>query len=181
LSAPKGIALATPEQAVLVNGASASIIGTQDIEALAQGQFSLAAAQGLSLYTMGQEAPEGDPNQERGIKLHAADGAVQVQSQQGPSKIAAQQSVSLVSTNSEAKLLASQHLLLTAGGAYVRLEGSNIQIHAPGAVTFKAGMHDFVGPQGKNIEVQLPRGNQPACVECMRDLALKHEAVASRG
>ena len=50
---------------------------------------ALAAAQGLSLYTMGQEAPEGDPNQERGIKLHAADGAVQVQSQQGPSKIAA--------------------------------------------------------------------------------------------
>lgn len=151
LSAPKGIALATPEQAVLVNGATASLTGGQDIEAMAQGQFSLAAAKGLALYTVGNKAPAGDPNTETGIKLHAADGAVKLQSQQGESKIAAQQSVTLASSTQGANVQAAQHLLLAAAGAYIRLEGSNIQIHAPGAVTFRAGAHNFVGPGSSSV------------------------------
>ncbi|WP_284337944.1 DUF2345 domain-containing protein, partial [Comamonas sp. NoAH] len=56
LSAPKGIALVTPEQAVVVSGTTSALAAGQDIEALAQTQLSLAAAQGLSLYTVGQEA-----------------------------------------------------------------------------------------------------------------------------
>ncbi|WP_284337937.1 DUF2345 domain-containing protein, partial [Comamonas sp. NoAH] len=93
-----------------------------------------------------------EPNTERGIKLHAADGAVKVQSQQGPSQMAAQQSVTLASTTQGANVLAAKHLLLTAGGGYIRLEGGNIQIHAPGAVTFKAGSHKFVGPQASSVD-----------------------------
>lgn len=152
LSAPKGIALATPEQAVLVNGATASLAGGQDIEALAQGQLSIAAARGLSLYTVGNEAPGGDPNTERGIRLHAASGAVKVQSQKGESKLAAQGSVTLASTTQDTQVLGSQHLLLSAGGAYVRLEGGDIRIHAPGAVTFKAGAHKFTGPSSASVQ-----------------------------
>ena len=174
LSAPKGIALTTPAQAVLVSGATSSASGGQDIEMLAQGQLSLAAAQGLSLYTVGNPAPDQDPNQERGIKLHAADGAVKVQSQQGASQIAAQQSVSLVSSTSEAKLLAAEHLLLTAGGAYIRLEGSNIQIHAPGAVTFKAGVHNFVGPGSSSVSAQLSASRLLGC-------SMQESSAASAG
>ncbi len=163
LSAPQGIALATPEQAVLVNGATASLTGGQDIEALAQGQLSLAAAKGLSLYTVGQPAPGGEPNTERGIKLHAADGAVKVQSQQGESKIAAQRSVTLASSSQGVQVAADKHLLLTAGGAYVRLQGSTVQIHAPGAVTFRAGAHHFTGPGSSSASAHMPTSQLKGC------------------
>lgn len=165
LSAPQGIAMATPEQAVLINGATASLAGGQDIEAIAQAQFSLAAAKGLSLYTVGNKAPQGDPNTEIGIKLHAADGAVQLQSQQGESRLAAQQSVTFASSTQGASVLAAQHLLLTAGGAYIRLEGGTIQIHAPGAVTFKAGSHRFVGPGSSATNASVPTGELKGCAQ----------------
>ena len=31
-----------------------------------------------------------------------------------------------------------KHVLLTAQGAYIKLEGGNIEVHAPGNVDFKA-------------------------------------------
>ncbi|WP_370682135.1 type VI secretion system Vgr family protein [Comamonas sp. GB3 AK4-5] len=163
LSAPQGIALATPTQAVVVSGSTSSLTGGQDIEVIAQGQLSLAAAKGLSLYTVGNEAPANDPNTERGIKLHAAAGSVEVQSQQGESKIAAQQSVTFASATQGASVLAAKHLLLTASGAYVRLEGSGIQIHAPGAVTFRAGAHNFVGPGASSVEAALSGSEMRGC------------------
>lgn len=174
LSALQGIAMATPEQAVLINGATASLVGGQDIEAMAQGQFALAAAQGLSLYTVGNKAPQGDPNTETGIKLHAADGAVKLQSQQGESRLAAQQSVTFASSTQGASVLAAKHLLLTAGGAYIRLEGGNIQIHAPGAVTFKAGSHKFVGPGSAQTQADLASSSLGKC-------DIQREAAASQG
>ena len=162
LSAPSGIALATPSQAVLVNGASASLIGGQDIEFIAQGQFSLASAKGLALYTVGGPAPKDDPNAERGIHLHAADGAVKVQSQNGPTAIAAQKSVTFASTTQEAQVLGKNHLLLTAGGGYVKLEGSTIQVHAPGKVTFR-GMHKMAGPGEASSSASLPSSELKGC------------------
>ncbi|MDR2324178.1 MAG: type VI secretion system tip protein VgrG [Acidovorax sp.] len=165
LSAPKGIALATPGQAVVVSGSTSSLIGGQDMEAIAQGQLSLAAAKGLSLYTVGNAAPANDPNTERGIQLHAAAGSVKVQSQQGESKIAAQQSVTFASATQGASVLASKYLLLTAVGAYVRLEGSGIQIHAPGAVTFRAGAHSFVGPGSASNSISLPKSELKGCAQ----------------
>ena len=35
----------------------------------------------------------------------------------------------------------------TAGGAYLRVEGGGIQLHAPGKVELKAGVHSWVGPE----------------------------------
>ncbi|WP_284337753.1 DUF2345 domain-containing protein, partial [Comamonas sp. NoAH] len=118
-----------------------------------------------------------EPNTERGIKLHAADGAVKVQSQQGPSQMAAQQSVTLASTTQGANVLAAKHLLLTAGGGYIRLEGGNIQIHAPGAVTFKAGSHNFVGPGSSSVSAQLPSSSIQACPSQLAKAAATGESA----
>ena len=163
LSAPRGIALVTPTQAALVSGASSALVGGQDIELIAQGQLSLAAAQGLALYTIGGPPPKNDPSAERGIQLHAADGAVIVQSQQGQSHLAALKTLTLASVTQEASVQGKNQLLLTAGGAYVKLEGSNIQIHAPGSVTFKGGSHGFTGPGSSQSSVSLPPSELKGC------------------
>jgi uncharacterized protein (DUF2345 family) len=41
---------------------------------------------------------------------------------------------------------AREHVLLTAQGAYLKLEGGNIQLHGPGKIEFKASMKELAGP-----------------------------------
>lgn len=45
--------------------------------------------------------------------------------------------------------------MLTAQGAFLKLEGGNIMIHGPGKITFKASMKELTGPSG--VRPQLPR------------------------
>lgn len=36
--------------------------------------------------------------------------------------------------------------MLTAQGAWIKLEGGNIEVHGPGTMTFKASMKELTGP-----------------------------------
>jgi len=141
-------------------------VAQEDLGLQAQEQIGIVVAKGASLYTVGAK-PEGqdEPNQERGIALHAASGAVNVQSQSGKSALAADQQVRIASTQKEVNLLAPQHVLLTAGGAYIKLEGSDIQIHAPGRVTFHAGWHSFTGPGSSSASGSVGQTQLKGCAQ----------------
>ncbi|MBH1366524.1 DUF2345 domain-containing protein, partial [Stenotrophomonas maltophilia] len=41
-------------------------------------------------------------------------------------------------------------------GAYIRIEGDNIELGAPGKVEFKASQRDWVGPASVNAPLVLP-------------------------
>jgi type VI secretion system secreted protein VgrG len=43
-------------------------------------------------------------------------------------------------------LVAKKELLLTSGGAYIRLKDGNIEIHGPGTIDVKGAQHGFSGP-----------------------------------
>ena len=162
-SAPKGVLWATPAEAVLVNGATGILTAGQDINVAAQQQISVGVRSGVALYTVGGEASGGDPLQERGIRLHAANGNVQVQSLAGEIKAAAQDKVTIASTGDELQISAPEHSLFTAAGAYVKLDGDSVRIHAPGAVTFRAGRHNFVGPQAMSQATSKPSSHFKGC------------------
>lgn len=162
-SAPMGIGFVTPREVIAVSGQHTAIVASQDIDLPAQGQIAVSVAKGVSLYTLGTKAGEGgEPNQERGIALHAASGKVSVQSQTGATKIAADKKVTIASTAKDVAVEAPKHVLLTSAGAYVKLEGSSIKIHAPGKVTFR-GMHNFVGPAGSSVQATVPSGALDPC------------------
>ncbi|MCR6476618.1 type VI secretion system tip protein VgrG [Variovorax sp. ZS18.2.2] len=162
-SAPMGIGFVTPKEAIAVSGKNTAIVANQDIDLPAQGQIAVSVAKGVSLYTVGAKVGEGaEPNQERGIALHAASGSVTLQSQKGATKIAAEKKVTIASTTKNVDVEAPTHVLLTSAGAYIKLEGSSIKIHAPGKVTFR-GMHNFVGPQGDSASNSLPSGAYTGC------------------
>ncbi|MDQ0044759.1 DUF2345 domain-containing protein, partial [Variovorax boronicumulans] len=162
-SAPMGIGFVTPKEVIAVSGKNTAIVASQDIDLPAQGQIAVSVAKGVSLYTMGAKANEGqEPNQERGIALHAASGSVTLQSQKGATKIAADKKVTIASVTKNVEVEAPTHVLLTSAGAYVKLEGSSIKIHAPGKVTFR-GMHNFVGPQGDSASNSLPTDKLAEC------------------
>ncbi|QSI32463.1 type VI secretion system tip protein VgrG [Variovorax sp. RKNM96] len=178
-SAPMGIGFVTPKEAIAVSGKNTTIVANQDIDLPAQGQIAMSVAKGVSLYTLGAKAAEGgEPNQERGIALHAASGSVTLQSQKGATKIAADKRVTIASTTKNIDVEAPTHVLLTSAGAYIKLEGASIKIHAPGKVTFR-GMHNFVGPQGDSSTNAAGKGTLSLCDFKMKSADAGGDALVS--
>lgn len=157
-TAPAGIALVTPEQQILAAGKNLAISTGHDTNLIAQGNHSLAVKDGLALFTIGKASDKNKPNQETGIHLHAASGAVSVQSQGGKTMAAADRKVTIASTTGQLTVSAKQKILATAQGAYLKIEGGNIELHAPGKVEFKASKKDWAGPASASAEgVSFPK------------------------
>jgi type VI secretion system secreted protein VgrG len=147
LSSPAGIVAVTPADAVLAAGTTGSISAGQDINFVAQANAAMAVVGGISLFTYGKASNKTKPNQEVGLKLHAASGKVSSQSQSGTTSLVADKTVTVASVTKTVAISApKKHVLLTAQGAYIKLEGGNIEVHAPGKVDFKASAKELAGP-----------------------------------
>jgi uncharacterized protein (DUF2345 family) len=161
MSAPAGITMLTPQSASFNAGSTTSVAAGQDINLLAQANLSYSIKGGISLFTYGKASNPKKPNQEVGIKLHAASGKVSSQSQSDKTQVTADKAIQVNSTHDAVQIQAKEHVLLTAGGAYIKMSGGNIEVHAPGMVDFKASMKSWTGPKSDSIvPLNLP-GGQP--------------------
>jgi type VI secretion system VgrG family protein len=161
LSSPQGIVAVTPADAVLTAGATTNISAGQDINFAAQGNAYRAAVAGITLFTYGKASAKDKPNQETGIRLHAASGKLSSQSQAGETRLTADKCITVASVASSVKAVGKQHVLLTAQGACLKLEGGNIMLHAPGKVEFKASMKELAGPKDGSVSVPpLPKATE---------------------
>jgi type VI secretion system secreted protein VgrG len=156
LSAVGGIAAMTPASAFFCAGNTSSITAGQDINLAAQGNSLHSVAHGISLFTYGKASNKDKPNQEIGIILHAGTGKVSSHSQSGETRITADKMVTVASVTKGVTVAASKHVLLTAQGAYLKLEGGNISIHGPGKMEFKASMKELAGPKSATQKAALP-------------------------
>ena len=127
----------------------------------------IAAGGGIALFTQGSDGPAGKPNQETGIALHAAQGKVSARAHRNEAKVAARQSVTIASTQADVEIAApNKHVLLTAQGAYLKLEGGDIELGAPGTIEFKAARRDLTGPRAASAErVTLNSSEVGGCEE----------------
>jgi type VI secretion system secreted protein VgrG len=146
LSSPAGITATTPADAIFVAGNTGSISAGQDINFASQGNAATVVKGGISLFTYGKASKAEKPNQETGIKLHAASGKVSVQAQSDLLKVTADKAITVASVTKSVTVAAKDHVLMTAQGAYLKLEGGNIMIHGPGTMAFKASMKELAGP-----------------------------------
>ncbi|MFL6674478.1 MAG: type VI secretion system Vgr family protein [Massilia sp.] len=146
LSSPVSIVATTPANAICTAGYTSGMTAGQDINLAAQGNSFHAVKAGISLFTYGKASAKNKPNQETGIKLHAASGKVSSQSQSGETRITGDKSITVASITKSVTVAAKDHVLLTAQGAYLKLEGGNIMIHGPGKIEFKATMKELTGP-----------------------------------
>src|SRR5690606_26733781 len=155
---PDGVLSLTPADQAWVSGTQTTLLAGTDLDWLSQGETVIAAAGGIALFTQGSDAPAGKPNQETGIALHAAQGKVSARAHRNEAKVAAKTSVTLASTQADVELAApSKHLLLTAKGAYLKLEGGNIELGAPGTIEFKATKKEWMsGANGQSVRPTLP-------------------------
>lgn len=161
LSSPAGIVAVTPASAIFSAANTSSITAGQDINFVAQGNAFHAVKAGISLFTYGKASAKDKPNQETGIKLHAASGKVSSKSQSDETRITADKTITVASITKSVTVAAKDHVLLTAQGAYLKLEGGNIMLHAPGKVEFKATSKEIAGPANGSVSMpSLPKAKQ---------------------
>jgi uncharacterized protein (DUF2345 family) len=156
-SSPAGIFWGTPREAYLYSEKTSSLTANEDVNIAAKGQSSIGAAEGIALYAVGEEAKGEDPIKETGIRLHAAHGDTEVRSLEAPTKLASESTMTLASTENNVLIHAPEHVLFNAGGAELKLTPTNIQLYAPGNVTFKASKHVFMGPKTYGLKFKLPK------------------------
>jgi len=157
VSNPDGIAAVTPADQVWVSGTETTVSADNELHWLSQGETVLSVAGGIALYTQGSDAPGGKPNQETGIALHAAQGPVSARAHNNLARVAAQVSVTIASTQADVSVAASKHILASAAGAYLRMEGGNIELGAPGTIEFKASRKEWTGPKNNSpTRIALP-------------------------
>jgi len=155
-AAPGGIGMYTPASTLISAGRTMAVVAGQDLHAITQANHATAVAKGVVFYTYGKATDPNKPNQETGIKLHAASGSVSTQSQSGATKLTASKSVEVGSTTAKVRVTAPQHVLLTAAGAALRIEGGDITISGPGKVEFKAAMKELTSGASANASTKLP-------------------------
>ena len=145
LASPAGIAAHTPQHHVATAGATLSLSSGQDVNVTAQQHMSAAARSGLVLYTVGQAGDANKPNQETGLKLHAASGSVSVQAQGGGLSVHAQQAVAIDSTQGSLHLSAPSRILLVGAGSALEIHGGNITLTTMGTGSVHAASKNLTG------------------------------------
>lgn len=135
MASPSGIALSTQRSTQIAADQQISLVSGQSVQIAAGKSLIASAAQKLSLFA-----------QNAGIKLFSGKGKVELQAHSDNIEITAQKTLKLLSATENIEAAAHEEILLTSGGAYIRLKGGNIEIHAPGAIDIKGSQHQFNGP-----------------------------------
>ncbi len=160
LSSPAGIAATTPTNAVFAAAHTSSLTAGHDINFASQGNIYSGVKAGIKLFTYGKATNGQKPNQENGIRLHAASGKVSSQSHSDETKLTADKALTVTSVTKEVRVSAKQYVGLTAQGALLKLEGGNIMLHGPGTITFKASAKELAGPKSSSLSLpEFPGGD----------------------
>jgi type VI secretion system secreted protein VgrG len=84
------------------------------------------------------------------MKLFAAKGKVELQAHSGGIELTAHKGVKVISITEAIEVAGKREILLTSGGAYIRIKDGNIEVHAPGTIDVKGAKRVFAGPVSSN-------------------------------
>jgi type VI secretion system secreted protein VgrG len=148
-SAPAGIGILSPETVrVASGGASIGLISGKNTDISAGQSFTVAASEAVSLFA-----------QASGMRLFAGAGKVDIQAQGDAMDLSALQDITIDSGQGSVKVNASQELILSCGGAYIKLSGGNIELGCPGNILLKAANVNQTGPATLDTPpVSFPKG-----------------------
>ncbi|TAM53423.1 MAG: type VI secretion system tip protein VgrG [Paraburkholderia sp.] len=135
MASPSGIALSTQQSTQIAADKHVNIVSGVSTH-IASGRSLIASiGEKLSLFV-----------QNAGMKLFAAKGKVEVQAHSDGIQLTAHKDVKVISITEAVEMAGKKEILLTSGGAYIRIKDGNIQIHAPGSVDVKGAKRLFDGP-----------------------------------
>jgi len=141
LAAASGLQATTPETIHVNGGEHIALTAGRDVSVGAGKSLLASVLDKISLFA-----------QNAGMKLFAAKGKVEIQAHSDNIELTAQKTVKVTSTMESIEVASAKGILLTSGGAYIRISNGNIEVHAPGTINIKGAQHSFAGPT---------RGNYP--------------------
>ncbi|MGN6318845.1 DUF2345 domain-containing protein, partial [Trinickia sp.] len=155
VASPSGIALSTQQSTSVAADKHVNIVSGASTH-IASGQSLIASiGEKLSLFV-----------QNAGMKLFAAKGKIEVQAHSDDIELPAQRGLKVVSATQMVEVAGKREVLLTSGGAYIRIKDGNIEIHAPGAVDVKGAQRAFSGPASLNYPLAaLPTSKYSAAMQ----------------
>jgi len=135
MASPSGIALSTQQSTQIAADKHVNIVSGASTH-IASGRSLIASiGEKLSLFV-----------QNAGMKLFAAKGKVEVQAHSDGIELTAHKGVKVISITEAVEMAGKKEILLTSGGAYIRIKDGNIEVHAPGKVDVKGSRRVFDGP-----------------------------------
>jgi type VI secretion system secreted protein VgrG len=148
-SAPSGIGILSPEAVRLASGgASIGLMSGKNTDISTGQSFTVAASEAVSLFA-----------QAAGMKMYAGAGKVDIQAQADAMNVSALQDITVASGQGSVKVNASKELILSCGGAYIKLSGGNIELGCPGNILLKAVNVNQTGPASLDTPlVTFPKG-----------------------
>jgi uncharacterized protein (DUF2345 family) len=104
---------------------------------------SLQAGQGVAAFA-----------QSGGISAIANQGKVKLESQADDTQIDSAKNIQITAAGGKLAGMASQQVVLvTSGGAYLKLDGGNIELGCPGSFTVKSAGHTWGGPASMGTDM----------------------------
>ncbi|EPW3921348.1 type IV secretion protein Rhs [Enterobacter cloacae] len=148
-SAPAGIGILSPEAVRMASGgASIGLMSGKNTDISAGQSFTVAASEAVSLFA-----------QAAGMKMYAGAGKVDIQAQADAMNVSALQDITVASGQGSVKVNASKELILSCGGAYIKLSGGNIELGCSGNILLKAANVNQTGPARLDTPpVTFPKG-----------------------
>ncbi|MDW5416632.1 DUF2345 domain-containing protein [Iodobacter sp. CM08] len=158
-----GVAITSPQSQTLSAGTNLDLVAQRDTNQSTGRRWIHNVGQHISLFV-------GGVKDKITMKLIAAKGQLQMQAQSDDIEITGDKNVKLTAIKGKGLFNAKQEILLTAGGAYIRIKDGKIELHAPGKVSIKGGSHDWSGPASLNPPLPAFAGKAPA----VGDIQLHH-------
>ncbi len=144
-SAPAGIAQVTPASIQLSSGENIIVTSGADADVSVAKKFRLGVKETISLFA-----------QWMGIKIFASKGKVEIQAQGDAMDLIAKKTLSIASKDEQVIITAATELVLSCGGAYIRLKDGEIEVGAPGNVRVKSIGIQKMAPATLNASIELP-------------------------
>nr|WP_153880003.1 type VI secretion system Vgr family protein [Citrobacter freundii] len=144
-SAPAGIAQVTPASIQLSSGENVIVTSGADTDVSVAKKFRLGVKETISLFA-----------QWMGIKIFASKGKVEIQAQGDAMDLLAKKTLSIASKDEQVIITAATELVLSCGGAYIRLKDGEIEVGAPGNVRVKSIGIQKMAPAILNARIELP-------------------------
>jgi Rhs element Vgr protein len=144
LAGASGLQATTPATAHVSGGEHVALTAGRNVSITAGKSLLASVAEKMSLFV-----------QNAGMKLFAAKGKVEIQAHSDNIELTAQKTVKVLSATEKIEVAAKQEILLSSGGAYIRIKDGNVEIHAPGRIDVKGVQHSFAGPAQTHYPLPL--------------------------
>ncbi|ANB77395.1 type IV secretion protein Rhs [Paraburkholderia phytofirmans OLGA172] len=167
LSAPAGIALATGESIQLAANGNVIATARSNLDLGAGNHVTIAAGQGASIFA-----------QDQGIKLVAAKADFSAAAHSGQMLLASSKDMVLSSVDGKLNAVSAGALTLSSQGAYIKLDGGNIELGCPGSITLKTGNFNWQGPA--SMAPPLPALPAGVCRQCLLTAHTGVEAMTEK-